>query len=325
MGHGRIPIIEAMRGLAAVSVALFHFSVQLNQSARDAFAYGWLGVDVFFVISGFVIPLSLHGRGYTVAQFPEFMARRLVRLEPPYLASIVLVLLVWYVSAAIGSADASDPAYSWPQVASHLLYAIPLTSYSWISPVYWSLAYEFAFYIVTGLTFVALIKRSVEWTVLLAALVTGLLYLRESAFDVCVAEFLAGIIVMRLVTGEGSRARLWFWLAATVAISAYGAGLWVAAAIAGAAAAILFLRHVRLGRWAFVAGSLSYSLYLTHASVGVPAVLAGRSFGSGLAFEAALMVAGLAVSIVFAWLFSRAVEGPSIRASRQIVLRPEPA
>ena len=83
MGHQRISIIEAMRGLAAASVALFHFSVQLDLAARDAFFYGWVGVDVFFVISGFVIPLSLYGRGYTIQQFPQFMMRRLVRLEPP--------------------------------------------------------------------------------------------------------------------------------------------------------------------------------------------------------------------------------------------------
>src|SRR6185369_10561381 len=147
MGHGRISVVEAMRGIAAISVALFHFSVQLEGPARDIFDYGWIGVDVFFVISGFVIPLSLSGRGYSVRRFPQFLLRRMVRLEPPYLASIVLVLAVWSLAAVALGLGADRPDYSWAQLASHLFYAVPLTHYTWISEAYWSLAYEFVFYI----------------------------------------------------------------------------------------------------------------------------------------------------------------------------------
>ena len=325
MEHGRISIIEAMRGLAAASVALFHFSVQLDLAARDAFFYGWIGVDVFFVISGFVIPLSLYGRGYTIQQFPQFMIRRLVRLEPPYLASIILVLAVWHLSTAAAGPAAGAPDYSWPQVASHLLYAIPLTPFSWISPVYWSLAYEFVFYIVTGLTFASLIRRPIEWTVLLAAVITALLYRVEAGFDVCVVEFLIGIIVMRIATGEGNRPRLLFWLCVSIGVTFYTAGLWVGAAVGLAAAAILLLRGVELGRWAIIVGSLSYSLYLTHTSVGMPLVDLTKGYAKGLPFEVALMTAALVASVGFAYLFSRLVERPSIRASRHIAMQPQAA
>jgi peptidoglycan/LPS O-acetylase OafA/YrhL len=325
MEHGRISIIEAMRGLAAASVALFHFSVQLDLAARDAFFYGWIGVDVFFVISGFVIPLSLYGRGYTIQQFPQFMMRRLVRREPPYLASIILVLAVWHLSTAAAGPAAGAPDYSWPQVASHLLYAIPLTPFSWISPVYWSLAYEFVFYIVTGLTFASLIRQPIEWTVLLAAVITALLYQVEAGFDVCVVEFLIGIIVMRIATGEGNRTRLLFWLCASIGVAFYTAGLWVGAAVGLAAAAILLLRGVELGRWAIIVGSLSYSLYLTHTSVGMPLVDLTKGYAKGLPFEVALMTAALVASVGFAYLFSRLVERPSIRASRHIAMQPQAA
>src|SRR5258708_7744981 len=143
MGQGRISIIEAMRGIAAISVALFHFSVQLEGPARDIFAYGWVGVDVFFVISGFVIPLSLSGPGYSIRQFRQFMLRGMVRLEPPSRASVALGLGVWYLAALTPGLGGARPDYSWPQIASHVLYAIPLTQYAWISQAYWSLAYEF--------------------------------------------------------------------------------------------------------------------------------------------------------------------------------------
>jgi len=86
--------------MAAISVAAFHFSGPLSsEAAKFIGTYTWLGVDVFFVISGFVIPLSLHGRGYRPSHFPTFMLRRLLRLEPPYLASIAMVILLGYLSS----------------------------------------------------------------------------------------------------------------------------------------------------------------------------------------------------------------------------------
>ena len=96
----RISIIEAMRGAASIGVALYHFSGQMtSEIPKLLHSVGWLGVDVFFVISGFVIPLSLYDKGYSVRSFPNFLLRRLVRLEPPYLFSIALTLLLWHLSA----------------------------------------------------------------------------------------------------------------------------------------------------------------------------------------------------------------------------------
>jgi peptidoglycan/LPS O-acetylase OafA/YrhL len=318
MGQGRIAVIEAMRGFAAISVALFHFSVQLEGPVRAMFGYGWLGVDVFFVISGFVIPFSLFGRGYSLRQFPQFLLRRMVRLEPPYLASIALVLAVWSLAAvAVGLGD-DRPEYSWAQVASHLLYAIPLTHYTWISEAYWSLAYEFVFYIVAGLTFASLIEWSIEWTVLLAVAIMGALYPVEHAFDVCIVEFLVGVIVMRLVTGTGDPRRLWFWLAASIAASLAIAGAWVAAAITVAAMAILLLRQQEFGSWSLAIGSMSYSLYLTHTSFGILVMQAGKDFDIGLPYQILLMMVALAVTVAFAFVFAQIIERPSMRVSRQI-------
>lgn len=82
--------VDALRGVAALAVALFHFSGQLSSPLALAFkSYGWLGVDVFFVLSGFVISLSLQGKGYALKDFPAFLLRRLVRLEPPYLEGVL--------------------------------------------------------------------------------------------------------------------------------------------------------------------------------------------------------------------------------------------
>ena len=61
---------------------------------------GYLGVSAFFVISGFVIPLSMDKRGYV---FPrdaaDFAVRRLVRLEPAYLVSVTVAIAVTVLAA----------------------------------------------------------------------------------------------------------------------------------------------------------------------------------------------------------------------------------
>ena len=68
---------------------------------RATGAYGWLGVEVFFVISGFIIPYSMLHAGYEFLwHFGRHLVKRIIWLEPPYLASIAVVLVLWHVSTA---------------------------------------------------------------------------------------------------------------------------------------------------------------------------------------------------------------------------------
>jgi peptidoglycan/LPS O-acetylase OafA/YrhL len=313
----RISIIEALRGLAAVSVALFHFSGELT-SPIPIFLHsiGWLGVDVFFVISGFVIPLSLYGRGYMLRDFPAFMLRRLVRLEPPYLASIVLVLLMWRLSALAPGFRGIEPSYSFLQIASHLFYAIPLTHYDWLSPVYWSLAYEFVFYILVGLTFSLLIDRRIELTVATIAIIATVCFFLKSGIDVRVLEFAVGILLMRVVVAPSLAAGLWLGAALLVVIST--GGIMTGFAVTIAVGSIAILREVQLGRWAYFLGGISYSLYLTHTIVGGRVMNLGMRFGDSALYQITLMGVALAVSLVFAVLFARLVERPATAAARKI-------
>jgi peptidoglycan/LPS O-acetylase OafA/YrhL len=67
----KFEIIEVLRGLAAFSVMWFHFTNGNQDFLQEGWLelsgkYGWLGVEVFFVISGFIIPYSLWRSQYTV-------------------------------------------------------------------------------------------------------------------------------------------------------------------------------------------------------------------------------------------------------------------
>jgi peptidoglycan/LPS O-acetylase OafA/YrhL len=307
--------IEALRAFAAIGVALFHFSERMHSTVATALhGYGWLGVDVFFVVSGFVIPMSLASRAYTPRDFPVFMCRRLVRLEPPYLASIVLIVIAGYLSALAPGFHRAAPDYSLPQLASHLFYAIPLTSYQWISPVYWSLAYEFVFYIVVGLSFPLLLDRGpVIAVVTVTTLIISACVLRQTC-DARLIEFVVGIFAARcLHRPSGSDA---FLLAVAIGLSGAAGGLATGIAVGATVLLIIAARHTAIPRFVTFLGGISYSLYLTHVVVGGPLVNLGLRYEGGALYETGIILAALAGSVLFAAAFSRAIERPAMAASK---------
>src|SRR5436190_11512452 len=89
----RFTYVDALRGLAAFWVAGHHFypGVSNHYQAPSFFEplptilfYGGCGVDVFFVLSGFVIAYTVREAQITFGYFGNFMLRRSVRLEAPY-------------------------------------------------------------------------------------------------------------------------------------------------------------------------------------------------------------------------------------------------
>jgi peptidoglycan/LPS O-acetylase OafA/YrhL len=270
------------------------------------------------VISGCVIPLSLYGKDYRLRDLPSFMLRRLVRPEPPYFTSIVLVLVLWHVSTLIPGFGGQAPTYSALQVASHLFYLIPLTHYEWLSPVYWSLAYEFVFYITVGLTFSFLIHRNVAVTACLAFVVFGISFAIWGAPDVRILEFLIGALLMRAIVNDERCVEALFWLGGSVAIIFFFDAVATGVTVAFAASSIFFLRGTEFGRFAAFLGSISYSLYLIHGPIGGRVVNLLKRFGQGAPYELFIVAAALLVSLAAAVLFHHLVERPSLTMSRKI-------
>lgn len=314
--------VEALRGVAALAVTWFHMT---NTYARDWVNYsgsnGWLGVDMFFVISGFIIPYSLHRSKYKLAYFPRFLLRRLVRLEPPYLISIVIVLILWELAARAPGFAGAPPNYALGQILAHFLYLIPLTSYPWLNIVYWTLAYEFVFYLLAGLLWPVLSHRSLFVTAALVACI--------QAVDIALGGHPTGAALLFFVGICCARNRLKLdppWLSLAAAAVAV-VGLWwiveplVAFVSLGTAFFIVFVDVPRLRVLGFL-GAISYSLYLLHVPIGGRVVNIGRRFIDGPVQEFALSLVALAVSLVVATIFWRYVEEPAKRASKRVVLRP---
>ena len=159
-GHARVPALDGLRGIAVLLVMVYHFSYagSFSSSPVDA-AYarvsgvGWMGVDLFFVLSGFLITGILYDSRGREGYFSSFYARRVLRIFPLYYAFVLLVLPV---AALVGT---PDPAHTLGRLHEHLGWYLGygvnfmLTFYGgWKADILstshlWSLAVEEQFYL----------------------------------------------------------------------------------------------------------------------------------------------------------------------------------
>jgi peptidoglycan/LPS O-acetylase OafA/YrhL len=98
----RYVTLDAMRGIAAICVALFHFDIW-------AMPHGYLAVDFFFVLSGFVLARTYAPRFPSGLRFGRFMVKRVIRLYPLFLLGTLLAGIVFVLRAQVGAANPMVP------------------------------------------------------------------------------------------------------------------------------------------------------------------------------------------------------------------------
>ena len=105
---------------------------------------GYLGVQVFFVLSGFVIAFSQRDTFVTLRYLGNFALRRSLRLDPPYWATIFAVIALNYVARRAGQSGL-EPLPSWPVVLANMAYLHDLLGLQQIVAVSWTLCIECIF------------------------------------------------------------------------------------------------------------------------------------------------------------------------------------
>ncbi|HEU4349130.1 MAG TPA: acyltransferase [Actinoplanes sp.] len=163
---GRLGWLDALRGYAALVVVLFHLSPSLIGTDKHLAIFrvidlGKYGVLLFFLVSGYVIPMSLERHG----SLRRFWIGRLFRIYPAYLAAVALVI----VTTAAVPAVLRDETVS--SVLGHAtMLSDPLGLRGAVRP-FWTLSYEMVFYLVAaGLFAWRLHRRSALWAAALAVL-----------------------------------------------------------------------------------------------------------------------------------------------------------
>jgi peptidoglycan/LPS O-acetylase OafA/YrhL len=162
--EGRSTFIDALRGVAAFSVACYHITRYgpLPKPAREViptllqgwFDHGWIGVQVFFVISGFVIAYSVRSARVTPGYVANYALRRSIRLDPPYWTTILFVLVLHAIlhlhlgfDSPLDIPSKLEPALSWRLLGAHVLYLQNILGYDNMSAGFWTLCIEVQFYL----------------------------------------------------------------------------------------------------------------------------------------------------------------------------------
>lgn len=340
--------VEAWRGVAALLVVWAHWAEPLGIQG----GWGWFaftGVDVFFVISGFVF--APHWLGHKAMPLQAYALRRILRIYPAYLAALaVYVGLAWHSGRPL------------LYVPEHLLMT-HLQSREmafYYNPPFWSLPSEVEFYVLLPLAaWLTGYHRAVFWPAFFGAAVAMRLLLLAPADGVTqnwaylalhhlpglLVEFLLGVWAWQKLQA-GPPANRWRWVAGGLAICASAAwlygwiqglpgranwfngqlGLWVAAGfacvLAGSASwkpHSAWLTHT--GLWA---GKLSYGTYLLHSAWLAPMLAVrtqlaahwGLPAESVVATAAALALGSLGM-LASALALNRWIEEPARRWGRR--------
>ena len=286
-----IPELQGLRGIAVLAVVIYHCHLRLERTwIHDASLWGWAGVNLFFVLSGFLITsILIEARGKP-HYFRNFYARRALRIWPVY----VLLLVVCYSVPAWFLGDTWAHLTQWKTLLAYALFlqnlrhtALPGT----LGPT-WSLAIEEQYYFVWAPVVYFGRGRILRWllpAVLVAMLVVSPLirflhphWLTSTHTLIHLDGIALGSLLALGLHALGVPRRVWLWMG----LAAAALGFWAAATIAGgtsfldsalalAFAGVVtvsiagtgarnpFLWVLRRGPLPFF-GKISYGLYMIH-------------------------------------------------------------
>jgi peptidoglycan/LPS O-acetylase OafA/YrhL len=285
------------------------------------------------VISGFVIAQSIATDRISLKYAATFLARRLLRLSPPYWATVVFVVVTTYVARQL-LADYGNEMPSLGSVIAHLAYLYPFFGYEPILDIFWTLVHTVQFYFLFTLLFAILQKCwGCEQPSPAGALLLFVLPGVVSAVGVPGASGLCVNTWYMFCLGVFAYwwHRRWVptWLCvfflACVALSLIGdGGSHKLTALVSAMLIMLASRLGTLGVWLGgrllqFFGRISYSLFLIHGTIGWRVLSIGdRLTGPEQWFAAGWLCLAVGSSVVAAYLLYRCVELPSVRLSRRL-------
>ena len=144
----RSPGLDGLRGLAILMVLLTHYGSSLNRASlpqhvvRSIFDFGWTGVDLFFVLSGFLITGILLRTKEAENYFSAFYTRRVLRIFPLYYTSLIVMFFLVMPNLP----GAPPPLVFWRKIAYFVYVQNWLPPAQWMGQ-YWTLAVEEQFYL----------------------------------------------------------------------------------------------------------------------------------------------------------------------------------
>ena len=319
-----VPVLNSLRALAALSVCMFHYVCTVtgfisNSFVTSIFSYGHLGVQMFFVISGFIIPWSMYHSKYEISDFFTFTLKRLIRLEPPYMVSLMFAIAHTYLRAYGPHYNGTDITPTAKQIALHFGYLIPFfEGKKWIRPVYWTLAVEFQYYITIGLLFKFISSNKMWLRILVYVLfLSGPIWMRANFLPYHLPIFLLGISLCLYKTKIISLLEMYFTSIAAMVITAVYIDVPSMCFAGFTFFVILYFSNIKSAIGDFL-GNISYSIYLFHSLTGMILLNYFAHSTTSPFVKFVLLIVAVAISIGASYIVYRLVEKPSKALSSRI-------
>ncbi len=346
-----VPELDGLRGIAIGAVLLYHCQERFAGTPLHAVVeWGWAGVNLFFVLSGFLITgILLESRGRE-RFFTNFYARRALRIWPVYILLLVLYYIaVPWIFSGFWWAWHETKSAPWLHYAFFVQNLFVLALPGAIGPT-WSLAIEEQFYVVW-----APITRFLKPSVLIAVLIAMLcaspfLRMANLPFSSTHTLFhLDGLAVGSLIA-VSLRTLQWserVWRRITIAALMMGSCGAIALLYRGSAFSDSFLALTFGGmllaavlgtkrrsvygsalKWAPLSflGTISYGLYMTHILMfSLIGAFDRRMDAYGIAGNLAVVAVRLVVSITFATMLWYGFEKPILRLKKHFSASRKPA
>lgn len=203
--------IQIMRGIAALLVVFLHISIkggQYGNGAMRGFSVGGSGVDLFFIISGYIMCYSTAGR--SMSSF-EFLAHRCKRILPLYWITTCLGLVIFLYNPRLVNTSGGETSI-W---ASFLLFP---NGKRFLNSNGWTLSYEFLYYLIFAIFIGRGTDKAIRWSsvILLALVAAGLVIHPANVYLV----FSTNILYLEFVFGMAC----FYWLRQGVNVG-YGISL----------------------------------------------------------------------------------------------------
>lgn len=349
--------VQALRGIAALSVVLFHFRWNINAVnpglGDTLFRWGGTGVDLFFLISGFVITLSASRVPNGLNGVISFIKRRALRILPAY---YIILLITFFLSGAMSTFHYTDRTEN---LISALLF-MPI--YPTHGPFYvddsgmygirWTLNYELLFYVFIS----ASLLFSKRWFFAASLFFTSLMFIPlvlgydvtlnsggyafNSAWLGLITNPMIWLFIIGMLIGlalpylqhiSAKFMTIMFFISLILAISLFSQGKFIGHGVLKSGwiyALILFtivMAEKVIGKYVpkflIALGNISFSLYLIHTLM---------NNGIGKRFEALgiedgyfRMLISILMSLILAWLSWRFIEKPLSLSRRKKAVRIE--
>lgn len=319
--------IQAMRAIASILVVLYHFAPHFSIATGSSIPtllfskWAFFGVDIFFVISGFVIANSLTGKTFSTSLAVNFLSSRIIRIYSGYIPFVLLMIYVIY---------STSPFYLEGLSIVNSVFLTSANQEILVLPVSWSLTFELYFYIIFLFLFFAFENKNKAFIVIsLFHILINIFWFKKTSVigSPYIVEFLAGAMIrinIERIYMIKMRTMILI-LPAAIAImilgvcASFGHGNGRVLTL-GAVATYIILFIVYLERFGYLfnrhitkLGDSSYAIYLSHLIFISLFYVSGirdalPEYGSIISFTTCVIF--IISIVIFSYLYSKFIEIP---------------